>query len=279
MPIFRSKILRLGERMVIIIAVIAITAVVVKAVDQRRSEDITGNTGEDGCPSDMVFVPSAIGGFCLDKYEASAGDSCPISEPASQSDSRLNIDSSGCVPLSQSGAMPWRFISQNQAAQACAKAGKRLATNKEWQQAAWATPDPAAGWGPDDCQVDSNWPDQPGKTGQAAHCKSSTGAYDMIGNVWEWVDETTDDGEIEGRQLPAGGYVLGVDKDGLPTETRPDAGDENYYFDYFWLKDSGVRGIARGGYWDNKEEAGQYALYAVAPPSYAGTGVGFRCAK
>ena len=101
----------------------------------------------------------------------------------------------------------------------------------------------------------------------------------MIGNVWEWVDGTTFEGEYNGRELPKSGFILGVDDEAMPIETNIEEGDPNYYHDYFWLKESGTRGIARGGYWDNKEEAGQYSLYAVSPPSYAGAGVGFRCVK
>ncbi len=231
------------------------------------------------CPDDMVFVPSSQGGFCIDKYEASAGPDCPKSNPVNQLDTRLNLASAECKPVSVAEAVPWRFISQTQAAEACAKAGKRLATPKEWYQASLGTPDINESWGEDDCQVNKNWPDQPGKTGSGKNCISSVGAYDMIGNVWEWVDGTIQDGVYDGRELPAAGFVISADSNGIPTETDPNVPNENYYNDYFWIKTKGTRGIARGGYWDNKADAGKYSLYLVSPPSFVGVGVGFRCAK
>lgn len=247
------------------------------------SESIVGRLwfGEDSgpCPAEMVFVANEKGGFCIDRYEASAGDDCPYREPVNQGDSRVNLDHNKCKPVSVVNALPWRYISQSQAAVACAKSGKRLATATEWYQASLGTPDMSKSWQADDCQVDRNWSMQPGRTGDGVNCVSAFGAYDMIGNVWEWVSGEIAEGRYNSRELPADGYVVSVDSSGLPVETSPEAADENYNEDYLWIKKSDVRGIARGGYWDNQEKAGFYSLYLVSSPSFAGTGVGFRCVK
>ena len=100
----------------------------------------------------------------------------------------------------------------------------------------------------------------------------------MVGNVWEWVEGTAYNGAYEDRILPDDGYISGVDDEAMPAVTGKEA-DPNYYEDYFWIKDKGTRGIARGGYWDNKSDAGQYAMYIVYEPSFVGSGVGFRCVK
>ncbi|MBD3208569.1 MAG: SUMF1/EgtB/PvdO family nonheme iron enzyme, partial [Candidatus Nealsonbacteria bacterium] len=152
-------------------------------------------------------------------------------------------------------------------------------TPKEWHQAALGTPDKESDWSGKDCHVAGNWPSQPGLTGSGEDCVSSAGAYDMVGNVWEWVDGTIFDGQYEGHALPEQGFVQGVDDQGLSYQTDIEESAPNYNQDYFWIKQQGTRGIARGGYWGNGSDAGVYSAYLVVPPSFSGTGVGFRCVK
>lgn len=267
-----------------ILALVLVT-IGIDAADKHDnlSESIIGRMifgeGEGPCPEDMAYIPSEYGGFCMDIYEASPGGKCPISDVGSQADTRKNLDSTGCIPESKEQAIPWRFVSQSQAAQACAKADKRLPTDEEWYQASLGTPDGDADWTSNDCQVDHNWDSQPGLTGSGINCQSAAGAYDMVGNVWEWVKGEAKDSVYKGQDLPNPGFVKSVDSAGVPIETDADMADPNFNEDYFWLKTSGARGMARGGYWANKEEAGMYAIYLVSLPSYAGTGVGFRCVK
>ncbi|RLC36642.1 hypothetical protein DRH27_04910, partial [Candidatus Falkowbacteria bacterium] len=87
------------------------------------------------------------------------------------------------------------------------------------------------------------------------------------------------EGSFDDIKLPLSGFVSSVDSSGLPIETNNNQVDLNYNEDYFWIKDSDIRGVARGGYWDNNSDAGIYAMYLVSPPSFAGTGVGFRCVE
>lgn len=177
------------------------------------------------------------------------------------------------------GAYPWNYISRDQAALACAKAGKRLASAKEWYQAALGTPDYKEDlWSGEDCQVDGNWREQPGTAGSGASCFSAAGAYDMIGNVWEWVDGDIIDGSYSGIDLPERGFVSALGIASLPAKTEI-KGDIDYNFDYFWIKKDGAKAIARGGSWVNREEAGQYSVYAEADADFIGKGIGFRCVK
>lgn len=231
------------------------------------------------CPSDMVFVISESGGFCIDEYETSPGPGCPYPNPDNQAETRSNLNDPDCKPVSIVSATPWRNISQDQAVMACAKAGKRLPTNKEWFQAALGTPDPNSNWRPEDCQVAKNWESQPGLTGSGSKCISSAGAYDMIGNVWEWVSGAISEGSFEGRILPKKGYIVSTDGYGLPGMTTPTTPDPNYNQDYLWIYHKGIRAFMRGGYWDNKFEAGQFSVNLDLTPSQFTKGVGFRCAK
>lgn len=269
--------------LLIIIAAIAISAFGIDAADHygNLSQSIIGkmiNGNAKPCPDDMVSVKGSQGDFCMDKYENSAGDNCDIANPLTDAETKVNIDQDGCLPASVPGGSVWANVTQNQAVMLCAKAGKRLPTNQEWYFAALGTPDKSQDWTEDDCQVNSNWEDQPGLAGAGKNCYSYAGAYDMIGNVWEWVADTLQEGKINGKTMPEQGYILSVDENGIAEATGGQA-ENNYNSDYFWIKKQGLRGIARGGYWDNKEKAGQYTAYLASTPSFSGAAVGFRCVK
>lgn len=231
------------------------------------------------CPSDMAFVPTSSGGFCIDRYEASAGDDCAFKNPLSKQDTDDNLALQPCVPRSVVAATPWRNVTRQQAELACVRAGKRLPTNEEWYRAALGTPDKSSGWGSEDCNVSTLASDGPEQTGSRPLCVSVAGAYDMIGNVWEWLEETVDDDRYEDTTLPQEGFIASINEAGTPLETDPVNPDEAFFEDYFWFQGSSVRGMLRGGYWKSKSDAGQYALNVTVPPSFVGNAVGFRCAR
>jgi hypothetical protein len=128
---------------------------------------------------------------------------------------------SGCVhvyAVSIPGVMPARFITWFQAGAAARNADKRLPTNAEWQVAALGTPDTG---GADDeattCNTDGDAPAEgPTPTGSRAGCVSDVGAFDMAGNLWEWVADWAR------RSFGCGGSWVGF-SDG--TSDRSRAGD------------------------------------------------------
>lgn len=268
------------------IGMIAITLVTISvdATDHfdNMSESIIGHLffKNDGpCPANMIFIMDDQDGFCIDEYEVSPSKDCPFINPENQKETRSNLDLKTCRPVALKEKTPWRFISQTQAQLACTKAGKRLPTNKEWYLASLGTPDKNEDWNEDDCQVDNNWEKQPGKTGSAKNCISSFGVYDMIGNVWEWVSGEVDNGFLNNKKISEQGFISSVNTNGEILETNKDEADENFNKDFLWSKEKGSRGLIRGGYWDNKSDAGIYSLYASFEPTYVGAGVGFRCVK
>lgn len=230
------------------------------------------------CPSDMALVRASSGDFCIDRYEASTSVDCPNQNPSSKRQTDDNLSLRTCAAVSEVGRVPWRNIARQQAELACTRAGKRLPTNTEWYRAALGTPDRSGDWGPEDCNLASR-DSVPDETGSRPLCVSVSGAFDMVGNVWEWLEETVDEGTYAGDTLPAQGYIAEIDDAGLPTRTEDVTPDPSFFDDYFWLEPTGVRGMIRGGFWRSQTDGGQYALNVSVPPSFTGDAIGFRCAK
>jgi hypothetical protein len=80
---------------------------------------------------------------------------------------------------------PAAYITWFQAQEACANAGKRLPTSAEWQAGANGTLDPGPDNGTTDCTSNSDM--GVSLTGARSSCVSARGAFDMVGNLAEWV--------------------------------------------------------------------------------------------
>ena len=266
---------------IVTVGAMLLTTIAIKANDTFNvPRDLIGGVGASvpasHCPDDMVYVSDSGGGFCIDRYEASAGKLCPNQVPANQFDTNGNLAQSLCTPVSQKGAAPWVNIPQSQAMELCARVGKHLATNSEWYRAALGTPDDTNKSG--SCVLERIGVAQAEQTGIHESCISSAGAYDMVGNVWEWVDATVVDGIYKDRPLPNEGYVVEADTDGVPAETAMTS-EIVFHNDFFFIDRVGMKGMFRGGFWNMSEKAGVNAVNAANPPSFVGSAVGFRCAK
>jgi formylglycine-generating enzyme required for sulfatase activity len=226
------------------------------------------SVGKSGtCPQGSAPLNVDGSVICADLYEASPSERCPNKTLTNIVHSEQNANTSGCYAASAKGASPWNFVSLPQAQRACANAGKRLPTSKEWYQIALGT-DPNA------CSVHGGGVQ---KTGNDA-CISSVGAKDTVGNVWEWVNEEVNGNTFKGRALPPEGYVTSVDSDGVAI-TSGETADQLYGSDYFWSKSEGVFGMIRGGFYGSEADAGLYTMNASVPTNFATEGVGFRCVE
>lgn len=163
--------------------------------------------GVGGCPDGMLRVDT----FCIDRFEASleeldGGSFSPFHNP-------------GTRPLrarSLEGAVPQGYITQVQAAAACAQAGKRLCTDTEWLRACRGPASFIYPYGDTrmtgTCNdhravhpaielygtsatwifshIDSPCLDQLdgglARTGAYAGCVSAEGVNDLMGNLHEW---------------------------------------------------------------------------------------------
>jgi hypothetical protein len=224
------------------------------------------------CFADAVQVGNA----CVDRYEASAWETA---DPATikrvqrgkvaAADQLAGVatqrgvasddygagcpdSGSGCVAVfavSIAGVSPSAFASWLQAAAACRNSGKRLATNHEWQMAALGTPDGAP------CNVSSGTVVATGVAG----CVSDVGAFDMVGNLWEWV------GDWVPRSTGSANWGGFSDDEMSFVGADPAPG--------------GPGVLARGGDNANGTAAGPFAVDGGNLPTSGESDVGFRCAR
>lgn len=228
------------------------------------------------CPIGMQLVTAGLEPFCIDRYEVSTGKECPDDSPESHIETERNLMDDGCQSVSETGRLPWRYISQHEATLVCARSGKRLPSAREWYLAALGTQDGADVFTRESCNSARNRADGVAVTGGGMRCVSDAGVYDMVGNVWEWVAEEVHQGTWSDRTLPASGFVSGADLAGVAYETGG-TGATQFSGDRYTLDVRIHAGMLRGGYYDSGVSAGVYALYAASPPEFTGEAVGFRC--
>jgi len=234
------------------------------------------------CPPDAVQV----GPTCVDKYEASiwqipASNTILIRKvqlgKATLAELSAGAIQLGCIAAagqtaypasfpvngnwtapvyaaSVPGVLPSTCVSWFQAEQACALSSKRLVTNQEWQRAAAGTPDDGS-----TCNTNNGMAPLPSSTGSSSGCVSNWGAFDMVGNVWEYVGDWQE--QATGQlNWPSGNFADDFSAVGGNGLGRPGA-------------------VVRGGFWHMSSGAGIFAIDALHDPSEAPPAVGFRCAR
>jgi hypothetical protein len=98
---------------------------------EDEDEGETGTSvGTSACPPDMVEIE----GYCIDRYEASLVEMLPDGTETPYPH-YATVDGKEVRAVSVPGVYPQGFISEVQAADACAASGKRLCTYAEWKTA------------------------------------------------------------------------------------------------------------------------------------------------
>lgn len=236
------------------------------------------------CGPDSV----AAGTVCLDRYEASvwrvpdpATTNGPLVRKIKQGRAtraaltaggatQLGTESDDYAPCADNGQncaddifavslpseIPASHITWFQAQEACANAGKRLPTSAEWQVGGYGTPDP----GPDnrttDCNSGTNFVST---TGSRSACVSARGAYDMVGNLEEWVADWV---PLSAQCSGWGGFSN--DRMCLSgASTAP----------------GGPGALIRGGSFVDGANAGPLSILGAIRPVTIFSFIGFRCAR
>ncbi|MEM9336475.1 MAG: SUMF1/EgtB/PvdO family nonheme iron enzyme [Patescibacteria group bacterium] len=269
-----SNVRRLPKTLLVGGAAVVISTLGLQAADvfQGNSSLLRGlvSEGVNVCPVGTVRMVFGTHAVCFDQYESSPGSACPQRDSRNEQLSRQNIDEVSCEPVSEAEAMPWRFVSQTQAEQLCARVGKRLPSSEEWYRTALGLTEQS------DCVVDSG--SNPEMTG-TGRCSSQSGVYDLVGNVWEWTNETVREGVVrEEITLPEPGFVAMVDQYGVVASTSPTPVPE-FGDDYAWVNREGVRGVLRGGFYGAGSDAGIFSQNYSVAPTLKTNGIGFRCVQ
>jgi hypothetical protein len=244
------------------------------------------------CPVDAIVS----GAGCMDKYEASvwrvpnpttmnkrlvgkiqrgtatvgdltAGGATPLGttrdDYAPCADSGQNC-TDDIYAVSLTGVTPSAFITWFQAQQACTNARKRLPSNAEWQAAVAGTPDPGPDDGTTDCNTASTF--LVALTGSRSSCVSARGAFDMVGNLWEWVADWVP------RSTTCGTWSAGVSPTG-DAQCLAGAAETGEPGALLRGGDFGIFGFG--------PDAGPLAVFGFVEPSVVpfSLAFGFRCAR
>jgi hypothetical protein len=239
------------------------------------------------CPADSVVS----GTVCMDTYEASVwrvpnptttnkslvakiqAGKATAADLAAGSATQVGLGLGDFAPCAASGqnctndiyavslpgVLPSAFATWFQAQAACKNARKRLPSDAEWQAAVIGTPDPGPDNGTTDCNTNNVL--MRVNTGSRTSCKSADGAFDMVGNVEEWVADWVP------RSTTCGTWSAGVS----PT------GDNQCLAGADTTGEPGA--LQRGGStFSFGAPAGPLDVVDL-PPSSSSIFIGFRCAR
>jgi hypothetical protein len=225
--------------------------------------------GVHACPDGMAYIDK-LGGYCIDKYEAS------------HSDANSTDVGSVSTATSRPDVLPWHTISQIDARAECIEVGKHLCTDHEWLGSAnlhgqiYYLPSDLY-VEPYGCNTNSRCfgGDSSCPTKNGSNCYSAEGVYDMVGNLIEWTNETfsNSSGDPCIDPIYGGGCFLNNSEVFV---NSPD-GCTKYGADFAFFSMDSDRAVRRGGGWSDGVYAGLFYafLYYDSADSYGG--VGFRC--
>jgi formylglycine-generating enzyme required for sulfatase activity len=206
--------------------------------------------------------PVSVDAYYIDRYEVTNAqyqrfvDATDHRTPQHEVDPRYDLWAGGTFPP-EFKAQPVVNVDWHDAAAYCEWAGKRLPTEAEWEKAARGTDARIYPWGNDPptparLNFARRWegPQTLRPVGSFEQGRSPFGAYDMAGNVWEWVNDW---------------YGPGYYK--APQERNPRG------------PGGGSAKVLRGGSWTNLARLVRATHRYGADPEMRNSDTGFRCAR
>ena len=219
--------------------------------------DVTDGAAPSPCPDESALVTAEAGTVCVDLYEGALvqrdGDGGESPWPWYLPVDALDAGAVRAIPAK--GVFPQGYISQVQATAACNASGKRLCTFVEWTAACRGQPmhDNVYPYGDtyeagrcnegqespivrlfpnptyDNQELNDPRCDQLegglAQGGAYSGCESAYGAFDMHGNIHEWIDDTT----TKGTGVFMGGYFVDATLNGPGCEYMTTAHAKTYH--------------------------------------------------
>jgi serine/threonine-protein kinase len=212
--------------------------------------------GSDSYPEEMPIHTVYLGAFWIDQTEVTNGMyvkcvSAGICQEPLATTSRTHVNYYG---NSEFNNYPVVAVKWNMAKVYCEWTGRRLPTEAEWEKAARGTDGRIYPWGNDVPNKDLlNYNKNVGDTAEVGNYpegKSIYGAYNMAGNVWEWVNDWYS--ETYYQSSPTSN-PLGPD--------------------------SGIERVMRGGSWEGLDTHVRSVSRGYFNPNKSTSKYGFRCAR